>query len=424
MKKSIRQALIVSAAAVLLGSMAGCSESAQQNSSDSMESQAQVIRVGFVYPKSGVYSSYGEYTEEITQYAINQVNEKGLEVDGKDAEIVLVTADSGSDPEQAKKAAKELISEKGVDIMITSKTADTTVPVSKVCEKSHVLCLSVDTPDEAWAVDTHQYSFHAGFDTNTELTTFLSAWEQTDNTNKRVGIMHQNDSEGAAIDTALPDFAEEHGYVAYDPGSYQGGQQDFSNIIENLKNQQVTILAGVMSNSDFQTFYQQLENNGYLGAIKVITIGKAALFKDNIEDLNLNGICTEVWWNGDFPTSSSINEMTSQDLADEFTRLTGEEEVPSTAGYDYANVEILYNVLKEAGTLNTDKLVSTAKELDVETIIGTVDYNEQNYSVQGLACGQWVYDTINKDWSLNVISADLVDGLEAESRLSVLEAFD
>ena len=46
--------------------------------------------------------------------------------------------------------------------MITSKTADTTVPVSKVCEKKGVVCLSVDTPDEAWAVKPHKYSFHAG----------------------------------------------------------------------------------------------------------------------------------------------------------------------------------------------------------------------------------------------------------------------
>ncbi|SDB06599.1 ABC transporter substrate-binding protein [Eubacterium oxidoreducens] len=424
MKRKYKQVLALCAATVLLGSMAGCTQPASPVSTEETTSGAQVVRVGFVYPKSGVYSSYGEYTEEITQYAINQVNEKGFQIDGKDAEIVLVTADSASDPKQAKKAATKLIQEKGVDIMITSKTADTTVPVSKVCEKNHVVCLSVDTPDEAWAVDSHQYSFHAGFDTQTELMTFLSAWEQTDNTNMRVGIMHQNDSEGAAIDTALPDFAEEYGYVAYDPGSYQAGQQDFSNIIENLKNQQVTILAGVMSNSDFQTFYQQLENNGYIGAIKVITIGKAALFKKDIEDLNLNGICTEIWWNGDFPTESSINGMKSSALAEEFTRLTGEEEVPSTAGYDYANIEILYNVLKEAQSLNTDKLIAAASELNVETVIGTVDYNEQHYSVQGLAYGQWVYDTINKDWNLNVISADFVEGLEADAGLDVLESFD
>ena len=40
--------------------------------------------------------------------------------------------------------------------------------------------------------------------------------------------------------------------------------------------------------------------------------------------------------------------------------------------YDYANVEILYNVLKNAGSLDTKKLCAAADELNVDTIIGNV----------------------------------------------------
>ena len=53
-----------------------------------------------------------------------------------------------------------MISGQNVDVMLTSHTADTTVPVSEACEEAGILCLSVDTPDEAWAASDHQYSYH------------------------------------------------------------------------------------------------------------------------------------------------------------------------------------------------------------------------------------------------------------------------
>ena len=157
-----------------------------------------IVRVGFVYPKTGDLASFGEYTEEWTKYVVDQANELGITIDGKKAKISLITADSMSDPMEARTAARQLIKEKNIDIMITSKTADTTVPVSEICEKEGIVCLSVDTPDEAWAVNTHKYSFHAGFDISEELNCFMDAWKQTD-TNMRVGIMHPNDSEGSTM---------------------------------------------------------------------------------------------------------------------------------------------------------------------------------------------------------------------------------
>ncbi len=423
--KIIKKILALALVGILAMGLVACSNREQEDGSNiEMEDGKLVVRVGFVYPKTGTYSSYGKYTKEMTQYAIDKVNEKGLQIDGKEATLKLISADSASDATQAKKVAKELIEEHKVDLMLASKTSDTTVPVSKICEKYKVLCLSVDTPDDAWAVDKHTYSFHAGFDVETELEAFLTAWDQVDDSNKRVGIMHQNNQEGYVMDTKLPAFAKEHGYVAYDPGSYQAGQTDFSQIIENLQTQQVTLLAGVMSNSDFLTFYEQLKQSGYLGVMKVITIGKAALFEEGIEGIDLSGICTEIWWTEDFPTTSSIDGETSKEIADVFRQMTGKKVVPPTVGYDYANVEILYQVLRQAGTLDVNQLVKTCQNIEMDTIIGKIKYNEKNYSVQPLIYGQWIYDKDSKSWERKVISADQLEGFDKIQRLCPLERIE
>jgi len=383
------------------------------------DGDALIVRVGFVYPKTGDLASFGEFTEEWTKYAIDRANSKGITIDGQPARISLITADSQSDPKEARKAATQLIEEKNIDIMITSKTADTTVPVSEICEKKKIVCLSVDTPDEAWAVKPHKYSFHAGFDIASELNCFLDAWDQME-TNGRVGVLHPNDSEGSTMINVLPNYVKDRGYTAYDPGSFLPGQKNFTNVIRNLRTQQVEVLAGVMTNADFETFYAQLKEEGYLENIKVITIAKTALFKKDIEKLDVEGLCTEIWWDPSFPTVSSIDGSTSEQLNEQFTKLTGQEHAPAAVGYDYANIEILYAVLNNAGTLNSEKLIDAAKNLDLDTVIGKVRYNERNYSVQPLAEGQWVTDSTG-DWTRVIISAGSVEGLEPTGKLEALQ---
>ena len=413
MKKMIKRVLLITAAILLIaGSVSYGEETAPADGN-------LIVRVGFVYPKTGDLASFGEFTEEWTKYAIDQANSKGITIDGQPATISLITADSQSDPKEARKAAKQLIEEKNIDIMITSKTADTTVPVSEICENKGIVCLSVDTPDEAWAVKPHKYSFHAGFDIASELNCFMDAWNEIE-TNGRVGVMHPNDSEGSTMINVLPNYVKDQGYTAYDPGAYLAGQKNFTNIIRNLRTQKVEVLAGVMTNADFETFYAQLKEEGYLENIRVITIAKTALFKKDIERLDVEGLCTEIWWDSSFPTVSSIDGSTSAELNEQFTRLTGQDHAPAAVGYDYANIEILYAVLNSAGSLSSEKLIEAARNLDLDTVIGKVKYNERNYSVQPLAEGQWVIGSAG-DWERTIISAGSVEGLEPTGTIRLLQ---
>ena len=419
MKKKFKKIIAFIAVFMLIAGFAACVQAGAAEEDTAAAGETLIIKVGFVYPKTGDLASFGEYTEEWTKYVVDLANSKGITIDGKPAQISLITADSQSDPVVARKAAKQLIEEKNIDIMITSKTADTTVPVSEICENKKIVCLSVDTPDEAWAVKPHKYSFHAGFDISSELNCFMDAWDQV-STNNRVGIMHPNDSEGSTMINTAPNYITQRGYTAYDPGSYLPGQKNFSNIIRNLRTQQVEVLAGVMTNADFETFYNQLKEDGYLENIKVITIAKTALFKKDIERLDVNGLCTEIWWDSSFPTVSSLDGSTSEQLNEQFTKLTGQDHAPAAVGYDYANIEILYAVLNSAGSLNSDKLIEAAQNLDLDTVIGKVKFNERNYSVQPLAEGQWVTDATG-DWTRVIISAGSVDGLATTGTLAELQ---
>lgn len=167
--RTIRKIVAVVLAVLMTGMLlTACTENknGQQDAADAED----YIKVGIVIPQTGVLTAFGAGTEEMTQYALDQINEAGgLEVDGTVKKLKLFVGDSQSEPEKARQVAQQMISGQNVDVMLTSHTADTTVPVSEACEEAGILCLSVDTPDEAWAASDHQYSYHAGFNTENEL---------------------------------------------------------------------------------------------------------------------------------------------------------------------------------------------------------------------------------------------------------------
>ena len=317
----------------------------------------------------------------MTQYALDQINEAGgLEVDGTVKKLKLFVGDSQSEPEKARQVAQQMISGQNVDVMLTSHTADTTVPVSEACEEAGILCLSVDTPDEAWAASDHQYSYHAGFNTENELLCFLDAWKAAGVTSGKIGVMHADDAEGQAMMAAITAFAAAYGYEICDPGAYTPGTSNYSAMVRRLKEEDCEIVAGVMLTSDFGTFYRKLKASGYMP--EVCTVAKAALFEEDVAAVGADRLCSEVWWTTEYPYVSSISGESCE---------------------DYANVEILYQILKEAKSLDIEKLCAVADTLDTETVIGRVRFNEQHYSVQSLVTGQWIY---NEDgtWSRYIIA--------------------
>ena len=310
-----------------------------------------VVTVGRVVPFTGPLASFGEGTPYVEQAAIDAINERGgVVLDGKRCRLELMCVDSESDVVKAGEAARELIAA-GVDIMIVSNTADTVSPVSAVCEREGIACISVDAPASAWIMGgPYQNSWHTFFDNENEMLCFLEAWESIES-NKTIGLITANDGEGMEIATFIQSFAAAKGYEIVDPGRYSIGATDFTQFVSAFAQAQCDIILGVMNTKDFSAFWRQCRQSGY--SPKMCTVAKSCLFSSDVEELGelANGLITEVWWTRDFPYSSSINGWSSAQLADDYlanydSTLTM---APATVGYKHANVEILYDVLAEAG---------------------------------------------------------------------------
>lgn len=118
--------LIVAMILAACGSTETGSESSSQSKSSNNE---DVIKIGLLTAYSGAASSYGPGVKNAAELALKEINENGGLL-GK--EVVLVDADTATDPKTASEQAKSLVENENVDALfseLTSAERNAVVPV-------------------------------------------------------------------------------------------------------------------------------------------------------------------------------------------------------------------------------------------------------------------------------------------------------
>ena len=93
--------------------------------------QEQVVKIGHVAPLSGAIAHLGKDNEYGARLAIEELNAKGVSINGKKVKFELVAEDDASDPKQGTAAAQKLVDAK-VSGVIGHLNSGTTIPASKI----------------------------------------------------------------------------------------------------------------------------------------------------------------------------------------------------------------------------------------------------------------------------------------------------
>ena len=219
---------------------------------------------------------------------------------------------------------------------------------------------------------------------------FIGIWDQfADKTNKVVGGVWPNDPDGTTFASMFKKKLAERGYRLIDPGRFPYFNKDFSSFINLFKKEQVEIVTATLIPPDWVTAWRQFHQQGFVP--KIATVAKAILFPRDIEALggNLpNGLTSEIWWSPHHPFKSSLTGETPKQLCDTWEKDTGKQWI-APLGFKYAGFEIAADTLKRAQSLDKNKIRKAIAATDMNTIIGPVKFNEQNYCETPLVGAQW-----------------------------------
>jgi branched-chain amino acid transport system substrate-binding protein len=406
-RKFLQAAGVGGAALSLSGLLAACKSSGGGG--------AAAVKIGYVSPKTGSLSPFGE-ADDFILGGIRKQFEKGLRIAGEIRKIQIITKDSQSDPNRAAQVASDLISDDEIDLMVVASTPETTNPVSGQCEANGVPCISTVAPWQPWFLGQQKdpanpvpfkYAYHFFWGLEDIEQVFFEMWE-TISTNKKVGGLFPNDGDGNAWGDpklGFPSFFGPKGYSIVDPGRYQDGTQDFSAQISKYKSAGAEILTGVPIPPDFTNFWKQASQQGFVP--KIASVGKALLFPSSVEALGSigEGMSTEYWWGPTHPFSSSLTGQSAKELADAYTAST-DKQWTQPIGFVHALFEVAADVLKRSKDVSPNSIIDAVKATNLDTIVGPIQWTGQpfpNVAKTKLVGGQWKRGT-ESQFDLVVVS--------------------
>ncbi|MGB6066441.1 MAG: ABC transporter substrate-binding protein [Desulfomonilaceae bacterium] len=377
---------VAGAGALLGSSMAPLSSRAESR---------DYILIGHPAPITGPIAVFGETATFVDEYAVAEVNKKGgvyLKTLGKKLPVKIITMDTESNPTKAAEIASKLILQNKVDLIMAAGTPDTINPVSATSERYQVPCVTTFGPIEPWLTGgPYKWAFLFFVSVDQLINNHVGVWdEMAGATNKVVGGIWPNDPDGAVFSKLYKEAAGKRGYKVVDVGRFPYGLQDFSAFINTWKNEKVEILEGVPIPPDFAALWRQCHQQRFIP--KMATISKAILFPSAVEAIGGDlprGLMNDILWSPTHPFKSSLTGISCHDLAEAWTKKTGKQWT-QPLGTDYAAFEILADALTRAGTVDKKKVQEALVQTDLETIIGRIKFNKNNYCLTPLLVGQWV----------------------------------
>ena len=367
--------------------------------------QSDVIRIGYICPKTGPFSPFSE-ADDFILVQVRKALEKGIVVGGKTYRVEILVRDDQSSPDRASNLAAELINKDNVDLMLAQVAIGPNA--SQQCELNGVPCISTVGPWQAWMFPLKgnpttgfKHVFHFSWGMEDLAAVYLGIWG-TLATNKTVGMCWSNDVPGNALGDkqyGLPPAFAKAGYKLVEAGRFPVGADDFSAHIQAFKRSNVEIVTGLFNPPEWASFVKQSAQMGFKP--KVATVAKALLFPAGVSALGARAdrMATEIWWTPAYPFKSSLTGQSAREMALSYYGAT-KREWTQPLGVIHALFETGIAALKASGNPKNPKAVSDAiRTLRTDTIIGRLDFagsGIKNVSKMRVVGGQWRVNAAGK----------------------------
>ncbi len=366
----------------------------------------EAINVGAVIPLTGAFAGGGAQVERGYQFAVDAINAEGgvfVEEFGTRIPINLIVRDDESDPGNTVAQLESLFAEEDVTAYLGGFGSSLHAAAAAIAEKNQVPYLGV-----AFALwDIHQQGFRYLFspfpkspDLARDIFVFLNELPE-DERPLRVGILQESTDWGIELGNLWVENAEANGYEVVVHETYTPLNQDFTDLILQLQENDVQLLLSLPIPPDGITLYRQMAELGYTPAA---SLAIRAPDVPTWVDLGAAGDLVMLmpgWHNSlGFAGVEALNER----HIEEFGRPADPQVGPA-----FTAVMILADAIERAGTLDRDAIRDAIAETNLEeTPIGPISFNEDGTGVTSSPILQYQNGVTELVWPDEFATADFI----------------
>lgn len=194
-----------------------------------------VVKLGFAAPLTGPQSHYGEDMRRGLMLALEEANEKGIEIDGKTAKFELVSRDDQADPRTAVQVAQQIVDE-GVDGILGHFNSGTTIPASRVYHDAGLPQIAMATSPE-YTDQGYETTFRM-MTSDTQQGAANGAFMVNDLGAKKIALIDDRTAYGQGLADQVAKAVEAAGGEIIAREYTTDKANDFTSILTNIKSQE------------------------------------------------------------------------------------------------------------------------------------------------------------------------------------------
>jgi branched-chain amino acid transport system substrate-binding protein len=156
-----------------------------------------VIKIGHVGPTSGAIAHLGKDNENGARMAIEELNAKGLTIQGVKVSFELLAEDDGADPKQGTAAAQKLVDAK-VNGVIGHLNSGTTIPASKLYSDAGIPQISPSATNPKYTRQGYATAFRVVAD-DVHLGGTLGKYAVTEVKGKSIAVIDDRTAYGQGV---------------------------------------------------------------------------------------------------------------------------------------------------------------------------------------------------------------------------------
>jgi branched-chain amino acid transport system substrate-binding protein len=250
------------AAVVAVGVLAGIGGAVAESSQARAESHT--VRVGIVYSRTGLLSSYGAQYIQGLRLGLQYLTKGTNRVNGHKIEITAV--DDGTDPTKAVSAARDLIG-RGYKIIGGSVSSGVALQVAPLAEQNRVLFISGPAASDA-VTGINRYTFRSGRQNTQDVLAIREILGNT--TGRRIVVFAQDSAFGQGNVTAVRTYLGGRGHQVSSilvPLS----AQDFTPYAERARQANADLLFVAWAGTTAPSMWRALQQQGVVRSTRIAT---------------------------------------------------------------------------------------------------------------------------------------------------------
>jgi len=333
----------------------------------------QVVKIGHVAPLMGPNAHLGKDTENGARLAVEEINAKGLVINGQKVTLELDAQDDASDPRQGTQVAQKLVDDHVVAV-VGHMNSGTSIPASKIYSDAGIVEISPSATNPAYTLQGFKTAYRV-VATDAQQGPALANYAKGTLKAKSVAIVDDATAYGQGLANEFEKQARADGLTVLSHDATTDKAVDFRSILTKIKGEHPDIIMYGGMDATGGPFAKQARQL----AINARVLGGDGLCADSLAELAGDAADNVVCSIAGMP----LAKMPDGPAFEKRYEARFHQHVQLNAPFAYDAVYIIVDAMKRAGSTQAADILAAMPQTNFTGVLGQTQFDSKGDLKQG-----------------------------------------